>query len=662
MLRSRISISLLLTFLIITANLSGLISPSVGQAAPSNRISFAGGNWFLFGYNFGWHNYNDDFDAGWSGGAVLANYSLINAQFAQMRSYGTRVTRWYIFNDASHYPLFNAQGLVQGLPPNFLANFDAALQIASANGIYLIPVLVDDENLNLASNTAARPTVITDTAVRQSYLDNAVKPLLQRYATHPNILAWSILNEPEFSTAGADPSPDHILIPYATMRSFISQTAQYIHTYATQMATLETSIPQVSKWTGLGLDLYLTHYYPWMDLYWPTMSPYQRTAASYGVDKPIVITEFATSSASQYTLQQSLDTFYANGYAGALPWCTQNNQDQWCDFSTTTATMQSWAQAHLADIDIRPLTGSPTPVPSATVIRTPTAPPTATTVPAATRTPTAPPAATSTPQPTATAQPTVAATPTAAATAAVTATPTPRLLIEPTVPPVPTAAPTTAPTSVPTSAATATATVPAPTYTPTGVPTSTATRTPTLQPSPTRTPTTAATATRTPTVPPTATPPAGAPRVLFNWDTPGNAQNWAADWGSASNLAQTSAQSKQGGGSLGLQTTLQGAGWRDFGIARYYNANQDLRSGSNTLSGWVYLPAGAPSGLIAQLGLFNPSYTLAMSVETYLVPGQWTQLVWPNAPLAQVRGVTVAAGGNNPNYVGPLYVDYITVQ
>src|SRR5262245_1546265 len=407
------------------------------EGALLNRVSWAGGQWFALGYNFPWHQYNYDF-----GNDQHANVhyyaSQIGSQLGDLQANGTHVTRWYVFNNATAYPLFDSQGRVSSLPSSFFQNFDDALALASARGIYLIPVLLDT-TLTETSGGAPRATIITDPAVRQSYLDNALKPLLQRYATHPNILAWSIVNEPDWSTQGVHQDAQHISIPYATMQDFIRQNAQYIHTYATQQATLDGGgLPWLRSWLGLGLDLYLVHWYPWIEQYWPEASPYTHTAASFGLDKPIVIAEVPTASTS-YTLQQSLDAFYTNGFAGALAWCYPNNSDEWCNYAGTKDVLRTWALAHAAVVNIGPAAGgsttsvaTATPAPATSVA-------TATPVPAATPAPLPPSArptatpipATSTPLPPATAVP-----------------PSPTAVPRTATPPSPTAPPTVVPTAV----------------------------------------------------------------------------------------------------------------------------------------------------------------------------------------------------------------------
>lgn len=152
--------------------------------------------------------------------------------------------------------------------------------------------------------------------------------------------------------------------------------------------------------------------------------------------------------------------------------------------------------------------------------------------------------------------------------------------------------------------------------------------------------------------------------MLYDWETAGNVDGWGTDWGTVSGVAQTTAQHSNGTGALTFQGTLRGKGWKDLGVTRYYpnGSTQNFSGGTNTLTGWVYVPVGAPAGLQANLGLFDPGYTFRTSPNVNPVPGQWTQIVWPNAPLASVNGVTLTLGASNPNWTGTVYLDYVTVR
>jgi hypothetical protein len=337
--------------------LAGLANPSAPPArATPDRVSWLGGTWFALGYNYPWRNYNYDFGDDFREN-VHGQYGLVETQFAELQASGTHVTRWYVFNDGARYPTFAPNGQVTGLPASFYQNFDDMLALASAHDIYLIPVLWDSLVARRGRNRAA---VITDAGVRQSYLDNVLRPLLQRYGRHPHILAWSVMNEPDWP-AGFTNDRGFERIPLSQLRDFIQAHVQSVRAYTNQAVTLDGGgLPWLDRWIDLGLDLYLVHWYPWIDReYGAQYSPYSRTADSFNVDKPIVIAEFPLKS-TPHSVQHSLDTFYANGYAGALAWCYPNNVDEYCDqgsYHRSRDTFRAWAQRHDAEVNIRPVQG-----------------------------------------------------------------------------------------------------------------------------------------------------------------------------------------------------------------------------------------------------------------------------------------------------------------
>jgi hypothetical protein len=345
----------LLALAVVGLLLAGLADASTPPArATPDRVSWLGGNWFALGYNFPWRNYNYDFgdDAREN---VHGRYALVDSQFAELKASGAHVTRWYIFNDGARYPIFDRNGRVTGVPQSFYQNFDDMLAIASAHNIYIIPVLWDSLVAKRGQNRAA---VITDAAVRQSYLDNVLQPLLQRYGHHPNILAWSVMNEPDWP-AGFTNDRDFQRIPVNQLRDFIQAHVQYVRNNTNQAVTIDGGgLPWLDRWTDLGLDLYLVHWYPWIDReYGAQYSPYRRHADSFAVDKPIVIAEFPLKN-TPHSVQHTLDTFYANGYAGALAWCYPNDSDDHCDrpsFDSSRDTFRTWAQVHQSEVNIRPM-------------------------------------------------------------------------------------------------------------------------------------------------------------------------------------------------------------------------------------------------------------------------------------------------------------------
>ena len=100
------------------------------------------------------------------------------------------------------------------------------------------------------------------------------------------------------------------------------------------------------------LDFYSVHYYDWAPT---TVSPFHHAASSWGLDKPIVIGEFAMQDTYGVPSSELYETLYQRGYAGALAW-------SWTDTSLSSrADMLSamdlmWEQ-HRADVDVNGIGG-----------------------------------------------------------------------------------------------------------------------------------------------------------------------------------------------------------------------------------------------------------------------------------------------------------------
>jgi hypothetical protein len=369
---------------------------AAGATTFANRIPFLGGNWFLLGYNYPWLHYSYDFGPN-NGGNNIGDYATIDGQFADMHdNAGVRVTRWFVFNDFSQAPLVDSTtGMVTGLPANFFQNMDDALAIAKAHNIYLELELIDGTTLLATSNANAtrNSKVVTDATVRQSYFDNAVKPILQRYAGNSQVIAWSTWNEPDYQTTDVACGTSFLCVPYADMQTFMSTFTAYVHTYAPgALATINNGPMHFTHyWTGLGFDFYSPHWYNWMNQYWPDTDPFTTTAASHNLDKPIVLSELPSATAQGYTVNiaNMLDTLNANGYAGALFWSRNSGDsvDSVSSYAGTKATINSWTQVHSTEVNIQLTTSSPTPtfIPTSTptliISATPTFTPTPTGVP-----------------------------------------------------------------------------------------------------------------------------------------------------------------------------------------------------------------------------------------------------------------------------------------
>jgi hypothetical protein len=96
------------------------------------------------------------------------------------------------------------------------------------------------------------------------------------------------------------------------------------------------------------LDFYSVHYYTGLGV---TNSPFAHSASFWGLDKPLVIGEFAASSTNDGIPKDILyRSLYTNGYAGALAW-------SWTDVNLSTredmlAWMKFMFDTYKSDVDV----------------------------------------------------------------------------------------------------------------------------------------------------------------------------------------------------------------------------------------------------------------------------------------------------------------------
>ena len=336
-----------------------------------SRIPVGGGDYFLLGANFPWKSYGGDFGSNaWGVYGVHTKPDEIAGQFQQMADGGLQVVRWFVFTDGRAGIIFDNSGTPSGLQEDVLKDFDAAVGIARDRGIYLVPVLFDFHWMFWAKQEgqvqiAGRSDTITDPVKRAALVEKVVVPLLEHYKDEPAILAWEIMNEPEWSISDLpEGSPDGQAnaVPLADFYALAVAVADAVHTETSAYVTLgSASLKWIKVWTptfaaahklpSLALDFYQAHYYPWMDGQGFTdhpdygslkFSPNEQSYADLGLDRPLVVGELIISDDASKRLDLLLD----NGYAGVWPWSLN------ADYSLDLPGIKGWAAAHADLVDL----------------------------------------------------------------------------------------------------------------------------------------------------------------------------------------------------------------------------------------------------------------------------------------------------------------------
>jgi hypothetical protein len=278
------------------------------------------------GVNYAWYNWSYEFsDNNWT-----SNFTKIKSDMDTMNTKGIHSLRWWVFPDLAYGPNWSGSGegsLCTGLPNKWVDHMKEVCDYALAKEIKIYWTITSFDCAR-ADDSVDHDDIIDNTTVLQSFLDNAMKPILQTLGNHEGVLGWDIINEPEWivnSEDNGNPNGKGESFPLSAMRNYIKTTCAYIHQYAKQpvsfgSANMKWLGAQYDLWDNLGLDFYDFHWYDWATPYFnPTTTP----ASSLNLDKPVIIGEMMPDTASsslKMSHKQVLDAIYKNGYAGYMLW------------------------------------------------------------------------------------------------------------------------------------------------------------------------------------------------------------------------------------------------------------------------------------------------------------------------------------------------------
>jgi hypothetical protein len=100
-----------------------------------------------------------------------------------------------------------------------------------------------------------------------------------------------------------------------------------------------TAFKWAHAWSKLDLDFHQFHMYDWVNMYWP----YNKSPKEYGLDdKPVVMGEFPLKGLTGASYSQLLESWFGNGYAGALGWAFTDAMFNSGDY----APVKAFADAH----------------------------------------------------------------------------------------------------------------------------------------------------------------------------------------------------------------------------------------------------------------------------------------------------------------------------
>ena len=190
---------------------------------------------------------------------------------------------------------------------------------------------------------------------RQTFVDNYIVPLVQKFGSNPYFWSIDVGNELDwvFENHGVD--TNNVFDLAARVAIGVHKNSEVLVTLGTgagpkylspNYGTNRYSNVSLQKLeAGAYLDFYDDHYYPWMRQYFS--SPFDNGPTIWKIDdKPCVIGEYAAKGDSTiYTPAQCLQKAYDLGWLGVMPW-TSNGVDGNGSLSNFGSVFKTWSDAH----------------------------------------------------------------------------------------------------------------------------------------------------------------------------------------------------------------------------------------------------------------------------------------------------------------------------
>lgn len=292
---------------------------------------------FMYGVNYAWNNFSADFGgiSMWQQKGVSSDPGVHAQKLADMRAHGASVIRWWVFPDfRSDGITFDGNENPTGLGGTAVADIQKALELAEQADVYLMLCLFSFDAFRPSEDVSGLwvpgiTPMVTSDAKRAMLMENVVRPLAKAAAASPHkarLAAWDVINEPEWAMSGDspygdsdyDPNPELASVTHAQMETFVADTIKVLRQETSALMTVGGAAMKWSRaWSAVDIDFYQFHIYDWVNQYWP----YSMSPADYGVDdKPVVMGEFPLAGLSGVSYGDMVNSWYQNGYAGAMGW------------------------------------------------------------------------------------------------------------------------------------------------------------------------------------------------------------------------------------------------------------------------------------------------------------------------------------------------------
>lgn len=333
---------------------------AVDQCPMPTGIEVNGQKRFMYGVNYAWNNFATDFGglAKWSQKSVSQDPSPHEKNLKDMRAHGASTIRWWMFPEFRGEGVkFDGSDTPIGLGDTVVEDINKALELAEQADVSLMLTLFSFDNFRPTKDadgihTPGLSPIVRDAAKLNALIENVVLPLARAAEKSPyrhRLVAWDVINEPEWAMSGSNPYGDPEYDPgnsmgldkvnHAQMEELVKRTIDALHKESSaQVSVGSAGLKWVNAWRHVDVDFYQYHTYDWVNDYWP----YDMSPKEYGIDdKPVVMGEFPMNGLTGVPFDDMLESWYTNGYAGAMAWAYTDPA-----FSSSLDNVKPFADKH----------------------------------------------------------------------------------------------------------------------------------------------------------------------------------------------------------------------------------------------------------------------------------------------------------------------------
>lgn len=315
-------------------------TPTEAKSISIENTSFVvdGDEIWMNGMNTPWQHW-DDF-----GGNFSEDYW--DLMFSMMHDKGMNCTRVWITCSGNVGIEFDENGMVTGATEKHWQNLDTLFALAEKYEVYIMATLISFDHFKDSNmNHMKWRNLIQNSDKIDSYVNNYVIPLCERYDNNDYLWSIDLCNEPDWVFENEECGQ----LSWDYLGNYFARCAAAIHQNSDILVTVGFAIIKYNSTKYEGnfgsdeflqscydnsdayLDYYSPHYYEWETRYFS--SPFIRTPEEFGLDtsKPIVLAECSPEGmveSNNMTLEECYKWLYDNGWNGILPWTTDGYEPE----------------------------------------------------------------------------------------------------------------------------------------------------------------------------------------------------------------------------------------------------------------------------------------------------------------------------------------------